>query len=211
MKEGVTRPRGLGASAAPALGVLALGLACAPLLAAPLLAADILKPPVVVETLSVDQTQRLLQDKGYRAEIVQPQSGTPYLKSQTGGSYFFVSLYDCQDAGKGDACRSLEFTTGPFGVKPAPTGEAMARWNADNWWAFGVFDSAGAPYLRTYLSLAGGVTDVHLKSMIELWDWRVNEFAKFIQATASGAQTTASQGAPTAAPGPMPTAAPKLP
>jgi len=167
------------------------------------------KPPILLETLSVDQTQRLLQDKGYRAEIVTPATGTPYLKSQTGGSYFFVSLYDCQDPPKGGACKSLEFTTGPFGVKPAPTGEAMARWNAENWWAFGVFDSTGAPYLRSYLSLAGGVTDAHLMSMIELWDWRVNEFAKYIQATAAGAQTAQNQGP--SAPGPAPTAAPKLP
>jgi Putative bacterial sensory transduction regulator len=185
---------------------LAGGLVLGAVLTAPLWAAEPEKPPVVIETLSVDQTQRLLQEKGYRAEIVTPESGTPYLKSQTGGSYFFASLYDCQDAAKGEACKSLEFTTGPFGAKPAPTGEALARWNAENWWAFGVFDSSGAPYLRSYLSLTGGVTEAHLKGMIELWDWRVNEFAKFIQATAAGQQPAASQGP--APPAPAPTAAP---
>ena len=199
-------------------GLLGCGAALVCLGLSPAAGAEPAKAPVLVQTLSVDQAQRLLQDKGYRAEIITPTpspggqnpgSATPYLKSQTGGSYFFVSLYDCQDPARGQGCKSLEFTTGPFNAKPAPTGEAMARWNAENWWAFGVFDSAGAPYLRTYLSLSGGVTDAHLMSMIELWDWRVNEFAKFIQATVSGAQTAQAQGP--SAPGPAPTAAPKLP
>jgi hypothetical protein len=185
-------------------GGLASTLGCGVgILAAPaLFAAEAAKPAALIETLSVEQTQRMLQDKGYRAEIVTPDSGTPYLKSQTGGSYFFVSLYDCQDAAKGEGCKSLEFTTGPFNIRPAPSGEAMARWNAENWWAFGVFDSTGAPYLRTYLSLAGGVSDAHLKSMTELWDWRVNEFAKFIQATAAGAANAGGPGGTSAAPPP---------
>jgi hypothetical protein len=191
---------------------LAGALGCGALaLAAPVLwGAEAAKPPLIIETLSVDQAQRMLQDKGYRAEIVTPASGTPYLKSQTGGSYFFVSLYDCQDAAKGEGCKSLEFTTGPFNVRPAPTGEAMARWNAENWWAFGVFDSSGAPYLRTYLSLSGGVSDAHVKSMIELWDWRVSEFGKFIQMTAQGSQSgTPAPGSPGAtSAAPAPTAAP---
>lgn len=146
----------------------------------------------VMENISIGDLQKLLQDMGYRAETV-TNDGNPYIKSTTSGYYWFVNFYDCVDAAASASCRSIEFVTGSFTATPRPTADAMEAWNRDNWWGFGVYDSAnGQPYLRNYISTTGGVTDAYIKRMVELWDWRVSEFAKFIDTTAKAGATDSS-------------------
>lgn len=152
----------------------------------------------VLENISIGDLQTLLQDMGYRAETV-TSDGNPYLKSTAGGYYWFVNFYDCADATTSASCRSIEFVSASFTATPRPTADAMETWNRDNWWAFGVYDSTnGQPYLRSYFSTTGGVSEAFIKNMVDLWDWRLGEFVKFIDTTAkSGAgANTGNDSAP---------------
>lgn len=160
----------------------------------------------VLESVSIGDIQKLLQDTGHQAETV-TNDGNPYIKTTTKSDtsiyYWFVNFYDCVDAAASASCRSIEFVTGSFTATPRPTPDAMATWNRDNWWGFGVYGSAnGQPYLRSYLSTTGGVTDAYIKHMVELWDWRVSEFAKFIDTTAKAGTDDGAAIGTGAAPGP---------
>jgi hypothetical protein len=141
-------------------------------------------PAAQVESLSLADAHKLLTEAHFRAETVE-SPGTPYLKSQSGTGFFFLTLYDCADAAKAEGCRAMELTSGAFALRPAPSGEALARWNAASGFGFGVFDSSGSPYLRATLLLAGGVSEAHIKASLTLWAERMTAFAKFIEATAA--------------------------
>jgi hypothetical protein len=141
-------------------------------------------PAAQVESLSLADARKLLAEAHFRAETVE-SPGTPYLKSQSGTGFFFLSLYDCADAAKAEGCHALELTTGAFTTRPAPSGDELARWNAASGFGFGVFDSSGSPYLRATLPLEGGVSEAHIKASLTLWTARMTAFAKFIEATAA--------------------------
>lgn len=147
--------------------------------------------PTLFETVSIGDMQQLLQDLGYRAQVVTNDGPAAYLKSQSQNATFFVNFYDCVEEKPSKTCNSVEFVTATFTARPAPEPKAMSTWNRDNWWAFGVYDDQGGPYLRMYLSSKGGVTADYLKNMIELWDWRLQEFGKFIDTTAAAAKPAA--------------------
>jgi hypothetical protein len=161
------------------------------------------EPPegALIETLSLMDAKKLLVDGHYPAEIV-GASATPYLKSQSPAGFFFLSRSDCADAAKAEDCHALELTTGAFTIRPAPSGEDLARWNAASPFGFGVFDSSGSAYLRATLPLAGGVPDSYIRASLTLFAARMAAFAKFIEATA------APPSAAAAAPGESGPAAP---
>jgi len=47
------------------------------------------------------------------------------------------------------------------------------------------FDKKGDPYLRLYFSTKGGITEESIKNYIDLYEWRLGEFVKFLQNPAS--------------------------
>jgi hypothetical protein len=177
MKKRLIAPRALGLLTLAALACLG-GAAWAEQ------ALPLPRPQVsLIEGLSIEEARALLTQEHYRAETV--AAAAPYLKTRAGETYFFVSLYDCADAAKAEGCRTLELTTGAFTIRPAPSGEELARWNAASPFGFGVFDSSGSPYLRALLPLAGGVAPAHVKAMLTLWTAQVSAFSKFVEASAA--------------------------
>lgn len=156
-----------------------LGLLAAALIAAPA-SADMVMVKAYTNVSYADMTN-ILQAMGYRAEMGKDEVG-PYIKSAAGGYIFFVNLYDCNQAPE-PRCESAELVTATFTMHP--TAEQLTAWNRSSWWAHGTFDKKGDPYLRLYFSTKGGITEESIKNYIDLYEWRLGEFVKFLQNPAS--------------------------
>ena len=150
----------------------------------------------VINTLSIADLESILTDLSYAPDIVAPEPGAaptpltaggtsfgPYLKVSRRGYSFFVRFYDCKDMATATDCQTIEVVSGSFMLKPPPSAGDIISWNRQSWWAFAVADADGLPFLRSYFSTTGGVSEAFIRNFFRLWDWRVTEFAKFIKET----------------------------
>jgi Putative bacterial sensory transduction regulator len=178
-----------------ACGLLALALLGASAIAEPIPQRRP-DPPAgtLIESLSLADARKLLIEQHYRTESIEAP-GSPYLKTQSGAGFFFLSLYDCTNVAKAEDCHALELTSGAFTIRPAPSGEELARWNAASPFGFGVLDSSGSPYLRATLILSGGVSEAHIKASLTLWAARMTAFSKFIETAAAPPSAAATPNA----------------
>ena len=160
---------------------VALGLVAAVIFAAPA-SADMVMVKAYTN-LSFADMQNILQGMGYRAEMGSDDVG-PYIKSAADGYIFYVNLYDCDKAPE-PRCESAELVTATFTMHP--TAQQLLTWNRGSWWAHGIFDKKGDPYLRMDFSTKGGITEDAIKNYLDLYEWRLGEFVKFLQNPASAA------------------------
>ncbi|WP_375457850.1 YbjN domain-containing protein [uncultured Enterovirga sp.] len=126
-----------------------------------------------VERVTVEQVAKLLQDSGYRAEIVQGTRNR-YIRSGLSGRRIAIYMYDCKE----EACGSFQFSA-IFVKNPKYTLDFVNAWNKARRYAKAYLDNDGDLNFEWDIDLDGGVTNDFLKTTILSFENYLGTFDKF--------------------------------
>jgi len=140
----------------------------------------------LITTLSIDSLRDALQTVGYRVESVVNERMT-YLRSATGGMPFDIR------PGNGVGTAPDQFVdvafVALFAVRGTFSLEIVNEWNRSRRFGRLFVDRAtqGQEVLVFALdvSVAGGVTPIHFRSQIEVWDSLVQQFVSWLRVEVS--------------------------
>jgi hypothetical protein len=116
-------------------------------------------------TISAPEVAKVLQAKGYKAEVGVDDDGDPRVKSAADGTNFTVFFYGCKHTPK---CTSLTFQSG-FHIEGGLTAEKINGWNRDNRFIKGWLDKVNDPYGEMDIDAEDGFTSEALGSYIDDW------------------------------------------
>jgi hypothetical protein len=116
----------------------------------------------------------VLQDAGYRAEIVRSEKRS-YVRTGLSGRRVTVYMYDCNPQG----CRSVQYSA-IYTKDPKLTIELANDWNAKKRFVKTYIDSDGDLNLEWDVDMDGGVTLEFVKQSIFTFESFVGQFDKFI-------------------------------
>jgi Putative bacterial sensory transduction regulator len=148
----------------------------------------------IIDKLTLDGLRELIQLAGYRVEaMTDPVANIPYLRSATNGLPFDIRL------GSRLAADERSFIDVALVAVLQVQGDLpldlVNRWNATRRFAR---LQLSPPFLALSLdfSLAGGVTQTHLRAQIDIWDQLVQQLIVFLrEELAALAKTKAAQAA----------------
>jgi hypothetical protein len=126
-----------------------------------------------VKRVTVEQLAKILQDAGYRAEIVQG-SKNRYIRSGLAGRRIAIYMYDCKD----QACGSYQFSA-IFTKNDKYTPVFVNEWNKKRRYAKAYLDNDGDLNFEWDIDLDGGVTNDYLKTTILSFESYIGSFDKF--------------------------------
>jgi Putative bacterial sensory transduction regulator len=138
----------------------------------------------LILNLTLDSLREILQQAGYRVEtVIDPVAVIPYLRSATGGLAFDIrpgnrlAGQDLADQERGFADVAFTAVLQVQGELPL---DLVNRWNATRRFAR---LQLSQPFLVFCMdvSAAGGVTPVHLRAHIEIWDRLVQELIAYLR------------------------------
>lgn len=145
-------------------------------LAAGLAAAQIAWAVPFHNGVTAPEVARVLQDKGYKAEVGVDDDGDPKVTSAAEGVKFTVFFYGCEHTSH---CTSLTFQSG-FHIEGGLTAEKMNAWNRDKRFLKGWLDKTNDPFGEMDVDAHDGFTSEALSSYIDTWDSYIGEFKTFI-------------------------------
>jgi len=121
---------------------------------------------------------KMLQDKGYRAELTTDSTGDPLVQSSADGSNFSIYFYGCE--GEPARCDSIQFVAA-FDVE----GEGMSLEDANTWnreHRFGrvYLDDEKDPFLEMDVDVEYGFTTEAMGTNLETWTTVLPSFKEFI-------------------------------
>ncbi|HTX49214.1 MAG TPA: YbjN domain-containing protein [Caulobacteraceae bacterium] len=119
---------------------------------------------------------RVLQDKGYKAEIGVDDTGDPKVTSAAEGVNFTVFFYGCNH---GPRCTSLGFQSG-FHIDGGMTAEKINGWNRDKRWLKGWLDNTNDPWVGMDVDAEQGFSTEALGADIDLWAEMIPAFKSYI-------------------------------
>jgi hypothetical protein len=151
----------------------------------------------IIEKLTLDGLRELIQLAGYRVETVtDPIANIPYLRSATNGLAFDIRPGNRLAADEHSFIDvALIAVLQVQGDLPL---DVVNRWNATRRFAR---LQLSPPFLALSLdfSLAGGVSQNHLRAQIEIWDQLVQQLVIFLREELATLAKTRAPQAPTAA------------
>lgn len=162
-----------------------------------------IKSESMIDKLTLDGLREQIQRAGYRVETVtDPVASIPYLRSATNGLAFDIrpGNYLAAD-GQSFIDVALIAVLQVQGDLPL---EVINRWNATRRFAR---LQLSPPFLALSfdISIAGGVSQAHLRAQIEIWDHLVQQLVAFLrEELAALAKARAAQAPATAASTPAP-------
>jgi hypothetical protein len=128
-------------------------------------AQEALQPPII-STFTPAQLQALLQQQGYRVEVISDEAGGEQLRSATGGLTFYVRFGNRAEADNTYVDATIYAGLRVQGELPF---EVINRWNVNR--RFCRLQRSGEVLvLEMDLSAVGGVSQRHLLAMTEIWD-----------------------------------------
>ena len=121
---------------------------------------------------------KMLQDKGYRAELTKDSTGDPLIESSADGSNFSVYFYGCE--GEPVRCDSIQFVAA-FDVE----GEGMTlqdanAWNRDHRFGRVYLDDENDPFLEMDVDVEYGFTTEAMGTNLATWTTVLPSFKEFI-------------------------------
>jgi hypothetical protein len=120
---------------------------------------------------------KVLQAKGYQAELTKDDSGDPMIKSASSGTNFIILFYGCT-AHKD--CATVQLFAGFTEFKNG-SASALADWNANNRFARAYLSDKGAARLEMDLDLDdGGMSTALFEDNLEWWVATLAGFEKHI-------------------------------
>jgi len=146
---------------AAVLGVAAMRMACAALL-----------PDGGVTAQDV---ARVLQAKGFQAEITTDKQGDPLVRSNSGGAKFAVYFYECGGKAR---CTSIQFSAGFSGTGLTP--DKVADWNRTKRFGRVYLDKDRDPWIEMDVDLERGATTEAIVNELERRTSVMGSFMRYI-------------------------------
>jgi hypothetical protein len=126
--------------------------------------------------ITAPEVAKVLQDKGYKAEVGVDDDGDPKVTSAAEGVKFTVFFYGCNHT---PHCTSLTFQAG-FHIEGGLTAEKINAWNRDKRFLKGWLDKTNDPYGELDIDAGEGFTTEALAAYADTWDSYLSEFKTFI-------------------------------
>lgn len=121
---------------------------------------------------------KVLQDKGYRAELTKDDAGDPMIRSASSGTTFLILFYGCTD--KKD-CETVQFFAGYSDPGNASL-DALNEWNARNRFGRAYLSDTGSARLEMDVDLDdGGMSAALFEDNLEFWVAIMGTFEKHIR------------------------------
>lgn len=147
----------------------------AALAALPLLTMEV--PAYAQIVADPEMVANVMRDAGYRAEVDELESGTPFIQSSSGGLPFRVFFYGCDDGGQN--CKTIQLYAG-FITDNSPTLTEMNAYNRDNRFGRVYIDNEDDPVIEMDIDLEdGGMSAALLEDNLEYWAYIMGRFSEF--------------------------------
>lgn len=133
--------------------------------------------PAIISTFTPPQFQTLLQQQGYRVEMISDESGSQQLRSATGGLTFYVRFGNRAEAENSFVDATIYAGLRIQGELPF---EVINQWNVNR--RFCRLQRAGEVLvLEMDVSAVGGVSQRHLLAMAEIWDRLAQDLVRHLK------------------------------
>lgn len=128
-----------------------------------------------IDSVTLDDLAKLLQEAGFRAETLKAQDGTAILRSATAGIGFSIRPGNPVEAG------FIDFTyTAPFRVEARVLEKAAGEWNAAKRFSR-LYGRDGLLLLEMDVLVAGGVGHAYLRATLEIWNRLLSEALLYLR------------------------------
>jgi hypothetical protein len=118
----------------------------------------------------------ILQADGYRAKIVEGDSG-PVIESAAFGIDFFIQFHGC--GGRGTFCTGLLFLSG-FDLEQGASQDLMAEWNAYRLVGRAFLDEVCDPFIDHYVSADPRMSREGWERLMADWLKALNDFSEWV-------------------------------
>lgn len=130
-----------------------------------------------IDSVTLDDLSKLLQEAGFRAETLKAQDGTTILRSAAAGVSFSIRPGNSAPTG------FLDFTyTAPFRVEAALLKKAAEEWNGTKRFSR-LYSRDNLLLLEMDVLVAGGISPAHLRATVEIWNRLLNELLVYLRET----------------------------
>ena len=143
--------------------------------AALLLAASAPAAGQTVTAKDPDAMARLLQGKGYRAELLQGENG-PYIRSGDSGLTFSIFFLNCE-AKKN--CKTIQFFTGFNDAGEVPLAR-INEWNKTKRFTRAYIDDEKDPVLEMDVDLEYGMAEQNFLENLAIWTANIAAYRDFV-------------------------------
>ena len=117
----------------------------------------------------------LMQDKGFRAEIVTGDGGAPVIRSTSGGYRFAVYFFGCKAA----RCSAIQFAS----AVNMPNGMSLKRvndWNRHSRFGRAYLDDESDPFMEMDVDVEHRFTTQAFVNNLNTWEAVLGRFRKFV-------------------------------
>ena len=133
--------------------------------------------PHMVRAQDPQSLVRVMQSRGYVAELTTDKTGDPMIRSASSGTNFQVLFYNCTDHRD---CATVQFHVG-FDLKTAPSLESINEWNRSQRFGSAHLDKENDPILEMDVDLDdGGISPELFIDNLEFWTSAMGRFEKHI-------------------------------
>ena len=125
--------------------------------------------------VTAPEVARVLQSKGFQAEVTTDKQGDPLVRSSSGGSKFGVYFYECKGQQR---CPSIQFSAGFAGT--GITAAKVAEWNHSNRFGRAYQDKDNDPWVEMDVDVEHGAHTEALANDLERWIAVMGAFMRYI-------------------------------
>jgi len=131
----------------------------------------------VILGVNAEQMATIVQDMGYRAEVLTSNDGKKRIRTRIGGWNVTVSFYSCEGQ---ENCKSIGLRT--FFKNDANKGPSFTNdWNRDKRFAKAYIDSDNDLNIEYDILLRNGVTKGNLRAYFDVYEDQLKEFVEAIK------------------------------
>jgi hypothetical protein len=153
------------------------GFLIAAALTAPVLAAGAAQAGALPDGgATVQEIARVLQDKGYKAEIGKDRDGDPTIRSASDGGNFQLLFYGC----KAGRCSSIQFHAA-YDLADGMSLQKINDWNRRKRFGRAFLDEVNDPFVQMDVDLEHGSTTESVANNLDTWVQVFREFRAFIK------------------------------
>lgn len=124
---------------------------------------------------TAQEIAKVLQDKGYKAEIGKDSEGDPMISSAAEGANFQVLFYGC----KSGRCNSIQFSAA-YDLPKGMELQKINQWNVKTRFGRAFLDEVNDPFVQMDVDLEFGSTTESVANNLETWILVFREFRKFV-------------------------------
>ena len=125
--------------------------------------------------VTAQDVARVLQSKGFQAEVTTDKQGDPLVRSNSGGAKFGVYFYECKGRQR---CPSIQFSAGfaSTGITP----QKVAEWNRSKRFGRVYLDKEDDPWVEMDIDVEHGANTEAVANDLDRWTSVMGEFMRYI-------------------------------